>query len=168
MPRREPTVTRPRLPQGYVDNPIRILAWDEVERKLAEARHYWVCSVRPNGRPHSIPKWGVWVDGRLYFDGSPLTRHSRNIAANPFVSIHLESGESAVIMEGTAREVRPTRELAVSVAREYAAKYAAAGYSPAPTQWDAGGLYEVTPSAVIAWTVFFEDPTKFVFPSEAD
>lgn len=87
---------------------------------------------------------------------------------NPFVSVHLESGEKAVIVEGTAKEIRPTRQLAVDVAQAYSAKYAAAGYSPEPSSWDSGGLFEVTPHAVIAWTSFAEDPTKFAFPIESD
>ena len=163
-----PQVTRPRFPKGYVDNPQRLLAWEPVAAGLAEAKHYWLCSVRPNSRPHAIPKWAVWVNARLYFDGSPETRHARNIAANPFVSVHLESGERAVILEGTAQEIRPTPDLAAAVAQAYAAKYAAAGYAPALDTWAAGGLFEITPRTVIAWTSFSEDPTKFVFPAGAD
>jgi nitroimidazol reductase NimA-like FMN-containing flavoprotein (pyridoxamine 5'-phosphate oxidase superfamily) len=110
----------------------------------------------------------VWVNGRLYFDGSPQTRHARNIAANPFISLHLESGEKAVIVEGTARELKPARELAVKVAQAYTGKYAAAGYSPQLDSWDAGGLFEITPHTVIAWNSFTDDPTKFVFPTNSE
>ncbi len=158
-----PQVTRPLFPPGYVDHPKRLLAWEQVERRLIEARHYWIATVRPNGRPHAIPKWGVWLDGHLFFDGSPQTRHARNIAQNPFVTVHLESGEKAVIVEGTARELTPAADLAHRLARQYSAKYAALGYAPEPTTWDGGGLYELTPRAVIAWDNFTEDPTKFVW-----
>jgi hypothetical protein len=103
------------------------------------------------------------VRGRLYFDGSPQTRHARNIARNPFVSVHLESGEKAVIVDGTAGEKKPSRALAVAIARAYAKKYAALGYSPKPNSWDAGGLFEIVPASVIAWSSFAVDPTKFVF-----
>jgi nitroimidazol reductase NimA-like FMN-containing flavoprotein (pyridoxamine 5'-phosphate oxidase superfamily) len=161
-----PVVTRPRFPKGYVDKPTGLLAWKRVERQIASATHYWLCSMRPNGRPHSIPKWAVWVDGRLYFDGSPETRHAKNIAQNPFVSVHLESGEKAVIMDGTAREMKPSQDLAVAVARSYSKKYAALGYSPKPDTWDAGGLFEIVPRTVIAWSSFAVDPTKFVFPDQ--
>jgi nitroimidazol reductase NimA-like FMN-containing flavoprotein (pyridoxamine 5'-phosphate oxidase superfamily) len=158
-----PQVTRPHFPTGYVDNPKGLIAWEQVEQKLVEAKHYWLCSVRPNSRPHAIPKWAVWVNGHLYFDGSPQTRHARNIAQNPFVSVHLESGEKVVIGEGTAQEVRPARALAIDVAAAYSAKYAALGYSPDPTTWDSGGLFEITLHTVIAWNSFTDDPTKFVF-----
>lgn len=162
-----PKVIRPHFPKGYVDHPKRLLTWEQVEINLIEAKHYWLCSVRPNHRPHAIPKWAVWVNHCIYFDGSPETRHARNIAANPFVSVHLESGEKVVIVEGTAKEIRPEQTLAVAVAKAYSTKYASMGYAPKPDSWDDGGLVEITPQTVIAWNNFTEDPTKFVFSGEA-
>ena len=158
-----PHVTRPRFPKGYVDSPRRFLDWSEVESRLSEAIHYWLCSVRPDGRPHVVPKWAAWVDGRLYFDGSPETRHARNIVVNPNINVHLEDGARAVILEGQARAIVPGEELGLALAQAYARKYAPLGYSPAPDSWNAGGLYEITVRSVIAWTSFAEDPTKFEF-----
>ncbi len=90
--------------------------------------------------------------------------HSRNIAQNPYVSVHLESGDDVVAMDGMARaHPKPSPELGTQLANAYAAKYAALGYAPKPDQWDNGGLYEVTPTSVLAWTKFTEDPTKFTF-----
>lgn len=160
-----PDVMRPRFPEGYVNNPQRLMTWEEVESQLVAARHYWLGSVRPDGRPHAIPKWAVWVEGRAYFDGSPQTRHGRNIAQNPYVTLHLESGEKVVIVEGVAGAITPSRELAETLAHSYTAKYAAWGYAPTPDTWDEGGLFEIAPRTVIAWTSFTEDPTRFVFPS---
>jgi len=159
-----PKVSRPHFPPGYVENPTSLLSWSQVEPRLAGAVHYWLGTVRPDGRPHAVPKWAVWVDGCIYFDGSPETRHARNIAANPFVSLHLEDGSNVVILEGTARALlRPATSLAVKVARAYTEKYAALGYSPSPDQWDRGGLFEITPRLVLAWTKFTDDPTRFEF-----
>jgi len=158
-----PKITRPSFPKGYVDNPSSEVAWEYVEQRLRESRNYWLCTVRPNGRPHVIPRWGVYLDGKFYYDGSPETRHARNLESNPQVSLHLESGSNVVIMEGTAQPAsKPDPELAVRLAEAYRAKYASEGYSPEPTQWDEGGLFVFTPRQCIAWTVFFENPTKFV------
>lgn len=159
----EPHVTRPHFPKGYVDSPKRFLEWSEVEGRLSEAIHYWLCSVRPDGRPHVVPKWAVWVDRRLYFDGSPETRHARNIVVNPNVNVHLEDGARAVILEGRSQAVVPDKELGLSLSGAYSRKYASLGYSPAPDSWNAGGLYEINVRSVIAWTSFAEDPTKFEF-----
>ncbi len=159
-----PHVTRPRFPKGYVDSPKRFLSWSEVEGRLSEAINYWLGSVRPDGRPHVVPKWAAWLDGRLYFDGSPETRHARNILVNPNVNVHLEDGTRAVILEGRARAIVPDEGLGLSLSQAYSRKYAPLGYSPAPDSWNAGGLYEITVQSVIAWTSFADDPTKFEFP----
>lgn len=160
----EPKISRPHFPKGYIDHPTALLPWSQVEQRLVEARNYWLGTVRPDGRPHVIPKWGVWVDGRFYCDGSPQTRHARNIALNPHVTLHLESGDNVVIIEGTAREApRPTPQLGKKIAEAYRVKYASLGYAPEPTQWDEGGLYEVTPRLALAWTSFTQDPTRFEF-----
>ncbi len=159
---RQPRITRPRFPSGYLTDPKGTLPWSYVDRKLTEAKNYWLCTVRPNGRPHTIPKWAVWVEDKLYFDGSPETRHARNIVENPYVSVHLESGDEVIVLDGTAREYpKPDPALAVKLAEAYRKKYADLGYSPEPSQWDNGGLFEVTPYSALAWTKFTDDPTKF-------
>jgi len=171
-------ITRPHFPPGYVDHPISEVAWDYVAQQLTDARNYWLCSVRSpsqaearagqaSGRPHCVPRWAVYLDGKIYYDGSPETRHARNIMENPHVSLHLESGSQAVILEGTSRPAGvPSAELAGRLSAAYKAKYAADGYAPEPDQWDQGGLYVFTPRQCLAWTVFNEDPTKFVFEGE--
>lgn len=160
----DPKVSRPHFPPGYLENPKAFLPWSHVEERLTNALHYWLCTVRPDGRPHAVPKWAVYVQGKIYFDGSPETRHARNIARNPHVVVHLESGEDVVVLEGIARETgKPAPELALEIAGAYSNKYADRGYTPEPNQWDEGGLFEITLHAAIAWTQFTDDPTRFVF-----
>jgi hypothetical protein len=167
-------ISRPSFPPGYADHPTSEVAWEYVEQKLTEAKHYWLCSVVPpsragqaSGRPHCVPRWAVYLDGKIYYDGSPETRHARNILENPHVSLHLESGEKAIIMEGESRPAKkPSVELAQRLSKAYKSKYAEDGYAPEPDQWDEGGLYVFTPRQCLAWTVFFENPTKFVFEDD--
>jgi nitroimidazol reductase NimA-like FMN-containing flavoprotein (pyridoxamine 5'-phosphate oxidase superfamily) len=158
----DPKISRPHFPPGYLENPKAFVPWGHVEKRLIEALHYWLCSVRPNGHPHAVPKWAVYVQGKIYFDGSPETRHARNISENPQVVLHLESGEDVIIVEGTAKASgKPAPELALQIAQAYANKYVTRGYAPEPSQWDEGGLFEITPRTVIAWTQFTDDPTRF-------
>lgn len=155
--------TRPTFPKGYVDNPISEVSWEYVEKRLTDSVNYWLCTVRPNGAPHVVPRWGVFVDGKFYYDGSPETRHARNLESNSKTSLHLESGSDVVIMDGeSAPAPKPSKELAERLAAEYKRKYESEGYAPEPTQWDEGGLYVFTPRQCLAWTKFFENPTKFV------
>ena len=168
-----PKVSRPKFPKGYVDNPSAYVNWSWVAAQLTDSKNYWFCSVRPptpeapGGRPHVIPRWGVYVDGKIYYDGSPETRHNRNTELNPNISVHLESGNQVIILEGTSLPAgKPSPELANQLVEDYRKKYADQGYSPEPNQWDEGGLYVFTPHQCLAWTKFNEDPTKFTFEEE--
>lgn len=77
-----PHITRPHFPPGYDEHARALLSWSYVEQRLTHAINYWLCTVRPDGRPHAVPKWAVWQA-----DGSPATRHARNIATHPHVVI---------------------------------------------------------------------------------
>ena len=160
-------ISRPKFPPGYVDKPTSEVSWDYIVQQLTESKNYWMCSVRPDGRPHCVPRWAVYLDSKIYYDGSPETRHARNIVENPHVSLHLESGEKAIILEGISQPAeKPSLEFAQRLSEAINTKYSEDGYAPEPDQWDEGGLYVFTPRQCIAWTVFFENPTKFIFEQE--
>ena len=160
----EPRISRPKLPKGYADDPASFVDWEWVTEQMTNAENYWLSSVRPDGRPHVVPRWGAFIDNKFYYDGSPETRHARNIMKNPNVTLHLENGYKAVIMEGTSKPTgKPEPELAKRLAEAITKKYASQGYSPKPDQWDEGGLYVFTPHQCLAWTSFYENPTKFEF-----
>jgi len=159
-----PKISRPKFPKGYADNPASYVDWEWVVEQMTNSENYWLSSVRSDGRPHVVPRWGAFIENKLYYDGSPKTRHSQNIIENPHVSLHLEDGYKVVIMEGTSKPAdKPSPEFARQLSDAITNKYASQGYSPEPTQWDEGGLYVFTPRQCIAWTSFYEDPTKFVF-----
>ncbi len=81
--------------------------------------------------------------------------------------MNLESGEQAIILEGTSADAgKPTPEFAQRLAKAISEKYAEKGYSPDPNQWDEGGLFIFTPKQCIVWSVFYENPTKFIFEAE--
>jgi hypothetical protein len=160
----KPKILRPKFPKGYADNPASFVDWEWVAAQLTDSKNYWLCSVRPDGRPHAVPRWGAFIDNKFYYDGSPETRHARNITENPHVSLHLESGSQVIIMEGTSQPAgKPSSEFAKRLAEAIGGKYGDQGYTPQPDQWDEGGLYMFTPRTCIAWTTFYENPTKFVF-----
>jgi len=164
----EPDVSRPTMPEGY-GIPATIagaLDWTDVEDELRAAVHYWLATVRPDGRPHAVPRWGVWVNGAFYYDGAPTTRHAVNAEANPNVSLHLESGTRVVIVEGVSTA---TRADADGLGRQLSAafgKYHDRGYAPEPDAWSGehgGGLRVVTAQRALAWFDFPNDCTRFVF-----
>src|ERR687891_725163 len=75
----------------------------QAEQRLVAARNYWIATTRPDGRPHCRPVWGVWLPDGFWFSTGSLARH--NLAANPQITVHLESGDQVVIVEGVAAAV---------------------------------------------------------------
>lgn len=58
----------PHVPPTYGLKPRQhYLPFSHAEDRLMKSRNYWICTSRPDGRPHSIPVWGFWIDGALYF-----------------------------------------------------------------------------------------------------
>src|SRR5919202_4499921 len=163
----EPHRSRPLLPRDYgvPDAEEGMVEWRWAVAQLEQARNYWFCTTRPDGRPHAIPAWGVWLDDALYFDGSPATRRMRNLARNPAISVHLESGDHVVILEGEAREVgKPDPSLAQRLAAAFEAKYGAShDYHPGPDTWDNGGLWVARPTVAFGWTDFPTALTRWRF-----
>jgi nitroimidazol reductase NimA-like FMN-containing flavoprotein (pyridoxamine 5'-phosphate oxidase superfamily) len=167
-----PTAGRPYMPANYhiPATEAGTLPWRHARARLEHARIYWIATTRPDGRPHVTPVWGIWVDDRLYFDGNPQTRRGRNLAANPALVAHIESGgdgKDVVIVEGDAHEIQqPDHATTSRVALAYAAKYAAEGYAPGPDMWDSGGLYALRPRVAFAWTDLSKDATRWQFDAE--
>ncbi len=157
------------MPDGYgvPDTLEGTLEWPDVEARLVDALHYWMATTRPNGRPHVVPRWGVWLDGRFWYDGSPATVHARNLRSNDACTLHLESGSQAVILEGTSGPSDPPGpELGARLSAEFARKYADRGYAPEADAWegsDAGGLAVFTFAKALAWFEFPTDVTRFRF-----
>lgn len=164
----EPLVDRPEFPQGYglPADDSGMLGWADVRRRLEPAIHYWLASVRPDGRPHLVPRWGVWMDDRFWYDGSPATRHARNVARNPHVTLSLEDGREAVIVEGVSEAVRAAPEPFGARLAQAFGKYHDCDYAPAADAWsgpDGGGLRVMTPRRALAWFAFPGDSTRFTW-----
>ncbi len=148
MINRNPVSGRPQVPASYgiPREPGDAGAWDAVADKIAAARNYWIASTRPDRRPHAMPVWGVWLDGQLLFATDRKSRKGRNIAANPAVVVHLESGDDVVVLEGEPREATDAQLLARYV-DAYDAKYA---FRP-NTSDTATVTYALRPSVAFTW-----------------
>src|SRR6266540_4147471 len=148
--------SRPLMPDGYgvPENDEGLVPWSWAVERLEKAGNYWFSTTRPDGRPHAMPAWAVWLDGTLYFEGSPETRRGRNLAANPEIVVHLESGDEVVILEGRTHEASPPdRVLAERLVAGFTTKYAEShGYRPTVDQWDKGGLWSLRPRVAFAWS----------------
>jgi nitroimidazol reductase NimA-like FMN-containing flavoprotein (pyridoxamine 5'-phosphate oxidase superfamily) len=157
-----PKASRPHMPgYGVPKDKKGLLPWSHVTERMAEAQNYWICTVSPDGRPHATPVWGLWLDDRLYFGGGPQTRRSRNLAENPAVCVHLESGSDVIILHGDVQELRaPDRSLVTRLIDISEKKY---GYAPKPEDYEAPGTCVLRPRWALAWKQFPKDATRWSF-----
>lgn len=159
----EPTVEQLQLPKGYGD-PKKLLDWAAVRGDLEEAQVYWVATARPDGRPHVVPRDGIWLEDTWYYGGDPATVHNRNLAANDAATMHIGDGMKAIIVEGRASHVKPPQETAEDLARINNTKYAHYGMNMKAETYTKRGILALRADRVIAWNVLFEDATRFTFP----
>ena len=139
-----------------------MLSWGHVDRHLRNSRSYWLTTVRDDGRPHAMPVWGVWDGRAVWFGTGTDSIKGRNMARDPRVVIHLESGDDVVILEG---EVERTWSDAILDA--YVAKYSMAadelGFERSPE-----GMFRLAPDRVQAWLEgeFLASGVRFRFDAD--
>lgn len=137
---------RPKMPSSYgIRAPTEgsgLLEWSFVASRMEASRNYWIASVSSHGLPHAAPVWGLWHQDSFYFSTDLYSRKGRNVAAQPSVVVHLESGDEVVIIEGNAEPVDDSALLA-ELDLLYFQKYA--------YHLDTGATFKVTPRLAFAW-----------------
>jgi general stress protein 26 len=79
-----------------------LLAWSWAELRLKKSHNYWISTARPDGAPHTMIVWGLWLDHAFCFSTGKQSRKAKNLAKNPKCVICTEHAEQAVIVEGVA------------------------------------------------------------------
>lgn len=116
------------------------LDWPWVDAQLAAAGTYWV--VASGGEhPHPRPVWGVWRDEVLHLSiGSPVV--SRLLELRPSVTVHLDSGVDAVVVEGSVAGSCTDPQVIRTYDDKYDWNYTVEEYGP---------LTRIEPATVLAW-----------------
>jgi hypothetical protein len=155
MNRTVPVADRPVIPgYGVPDTVEGTQSWGQVTERLAQAKNYWISTASADGRPHAVPVWGIWLDDVLYFGAGPRTM--RNLRENPRVSIHLESGDDVVIVEGTVESANdPDGTLFSRYVEAFGSKY---DYRPEEVSG-----YRLRAEKAYTWTSFPADATRWTF-----
>jgi pyridoxine/pyridoxamine 5'-phosphate oxidase len=60
-----------------------VLPWKWAADRLKKSRQYWIATTRPDGSPHLMVIWGVWLGESFWFSTGAKSRKARNLAANP-------------------------------------------------------------------------------------
>ena len=125
MPKRRTTAKRPVRSEPKAGRPFApgygivgagegkgLLPWDWVARKMNRCRTFWLATIHASqGRPHVMPVWGVWLDDAFFFSTGGKSRKGQDLAANPACTIANDNGAEAVIVEGTAEELKDAAAL---------------------------------------------------------
>ena len=118
-----PRADRPFAPgYGLAEDGKGLLPWSWVAKQMAKCRTFWVATVHPANRPHVMPVWGVWMEDAFHFSTGRKSRKGRNLAANAACTVTNDDGQEAVIVEGSAEEVKDAAALE-RVAAAYMKKY---------------------------------------------
>lgn len=165
-----PKRDRPDLPDGYIKRtPRGMLTWSDAEKILDVGRYFWLGTTNPDGGPHVVQQWGVWVDGCVWFEGSDRTRWARNLARDPRLAFGTQVADRAVYGRATVELVRGVDEaLAATIAKRYGAKYGRSfGYRPKPEQYAKGYVFRARPTKIIAFDVkrFETSAARFTLPA---
>jgi Pyridoxamine 5'-phosphate oxidase len=118
----EPKPGRPHMPgYGLPENTKGLLPWKWAEQRLRKSHNYWITTVRPDGSPHTMVVWGLWLDGAFLFSTGRQSRKAKNLAKNPRCVVGTEDASEAVIVEGLAEIAGvPARQVSLE---KYKPKY---------------------------------------------
>ncbi|MFL5624799.1 MAG: TIGR03667 family PPOX class F420-dependent oxidoreductase [Ktedonobacteraceae bacterium] len=128
-----------------------------VEQRLRSDHIVWFNTVRPDGRPHSVPVWFLWDGSSFLIFSRPHNQKLRNLQHSPYVVLALDDtkhGEDVTIVEGTAELLQDANLSATLPA--YAEKYAPLlkqmGWTPEAMAADYSQAIRVTPTRFRAFS----------------
>jgi Pyridoxamine 5'-phosphate oxidase len=119
----EPAASRPHMPgYGLPKGTKGLLPWSWARQRLEKSHNYWIATAKPDGAPHTMIVWGLWMDGVFLFSTGRQSRKARNLAKNQRCVVCTEQADKAVIVEGIAEEVADV-DLRSAFLKRYERKY---------------------------------------------
>ena len=147
---------RPLIPDDYSMSKQEegMVDWNTINQWMDDSKNYWLGTTKTNSKPHSRPIWGIWLDNFFYFGGGPNTRTVKNLNELNAISVHTESAQNVVIIEGYVERF-DEEEMNKVLGKKYEERYGI--FHPPP-------FWKVIPEIVFAWSMddYKNTPTKFV------
>jgi general stress protein 26 len=142
-----------------------LLAWSWAEQRLQQSHNYWVTTVWPDGRPHSMPVWGLWHELSFWFSSSGRSRKTRNLELDGRCVVTTEDTNNPVVLEGAAERVTeiPTLETVLKlINHKYSSDYGMELFDP-----QVNAVFQVRPRWAFALREddFAGSPTRWSFPA---
>src|SRR5258707_11511094 len=81
------------------------------DQRLRSDPIIWLCSVRPDGRPHAAAVWFLWDGSSILIFSMPTAQKLRNLRHEPRVILALDdthAGDDPITLEGTAEILEPS------------------------------------------------------------
>jgi PPOX class probable F420-dependent enzyme len=103
---------------------MSVVLQPQVEERLRSDKIIWLTTVRPDGRPHSVPVWFLWEVTTILIFSQPKNQKIRNLRHSRCVTLALgdtKSGHNSVVFDGTAELLEQKVESATLQA--YGEKY---------------------------------------------
>jgi hypothetical protein len=164
----DPKATRPYWPdtlQNSSEPPKDLKTWPWALKRLEKSHNYWISTARPDGLPHLMLVWGVWLEDAFWFCTGARTRKARNLATQLNCVIATEDADEAVILEGKVEHVVDGIQLEGFVTL-YNKKYG--GDVEALLKDQNSLVFRVTPTKVFGFDEhaenFVESATRWDFP----
>jgi PPOX class probable F420-dependent enzyme len=125
-------------------------------RRLREEIIGWLTTVTPKGAPRPVPVWFLWDGDRsILLYSRPEKRKLENIAANPNVSLNLDSDRVDADIVICWGEIRVSDDPPADQVAEYVAKYAeriaALGWTPESFAADFSVPLRIDVSRIHGW-----------------
>lgn len=145
-----------------------LLPWSWAVERLERSHDYWVATIGPDGRPHVMPVWGVFMEEAVWFSSSLGSRKARNLAVNPNCTITTDNAYEPVIIEGAAvriADIAAVARFAAATNQKYKTDYSADFFNP-----DRNACFQVRPSWAFGLTEsdFTGSPTRWLFSPAND
>jgi hypothetical protein len=156
------------------------VSWATVEAALTAAELYWLTTVRKDGRPHTTPLIGAWVDDSFAFCTGPEEQKAQNLAHGTAVTV--TTGVNTwkdgldVVVEGDAERITghgALRPVADAIREKYSGEW---DFTPEDDGFghnDNSGatqialVFRVPPTKVLAFAKSPHGQTKFEFAEPA-
>lgn len=128
-----------------------------VDQRLRSEPIIWLNSVRPDGRPHSVPVWFLWDGTSISIFSQPNNQKIRNLRNNNNVTLTLEAldeGGDVVIIEGKAELLKHSGPALIPPAYEqkYAATMQEMKMQPEQMAAEYSQPIRITPTRFLGWS----------------
>ena len=144
--------------------------WATVASVLDAAELFWLSTIRADGRPHTTPLVGIWVDESFVFCTGPTEQKYRNLEHHAAVTVVTGTNTWKtgldVVIEGAATRVTGAPTLR-SLADGYRTKYGddwdfAVDDEVFDPDGESAHVFRVTPTKILAFAKAPHGQTRFV------